>query len=267
MKRKLLILIMLLPALLFAQPKTERCGACVLFNDTAVIFNHHESFALHSVMKFPQAIYVADYLNRNGLALTDTIVVDKAKLMQDTWSPMLVMFEGRSAFSYAELLELSLAQSDNNACDILFKHCGKPKVVTKFLHKLGFPNIHIRFTERQLHKNPAKAIENNATPWEMVRLFQWFYNHKDDNQYLTFVWNTMAKCSTGLKRIPAAIPEGATIVHKTGTGFPNGDGTQDMNDAGVIILPDGRCVFIAIFLPNSKSENEIAELAKQMLPK
>ena len=67
---------MLLPTLLFAQPKTERWGACVLFNDTAVIFNHHESFALHSVMKFPQAIYVADYLNRNGLALTDTIVVD-----------------------------------------------------------------------------------------------------------------------------------------------------------------------------------------------
>ena len=267
MKRKLLILIMLLPALLFAQPKTERYGACVLFNDTAVIFNHHESFALHSVMKFPQAIYVADYLNRNGLALTDTIVVDKAKLMQDTWSPMLKMFEGKKAFSYAELLELSLAQSDNNACDILFEHCGKPKAVTKFLHKLGFPYIHIRFTERQLHKSPAKAIENNATPWEMVRLLEWFYNHKDDNQYLTFVWNTMSKCSTGLKRIPAAIPEGATIVHKTGTGFPNGDGTQDMNDAGIVILPDGRCVFIVIFIPNSKSENEIAELAKQLLPK
>ena len=171
------------------------------------------------------------------------------------------------AFSYAELLELSLAQSDNNACDILFKHCGKPKAVTKFLHNHGFREIHIRFTEWQLHKNPAKAIKNSSTPYEMVSLFQWFYNHKDDNQYLTFVWNTMAKCSTGLKRIPAAIPEGATIVHKTGTGFPNGDGTQDMNDAGVVILPDGRCVFIAIFIPNSKSENEIAELAKQMLPK
>ncbi|MBR5029346.1 MAG: serine hydrolase [Bacteroidales bacterium] len=266
MKRELLILIMLLPALLFAQPKTERWGACVSHDYTEGI-NVRESFALHSVMKFPQAIYVADYLNRNGLALTDTIVVDKAKLMQDTWSPMLKMFEGRRDFSYAELLELSLAQSDNNACDILFEHCGKPKVVTKFLHKLGFPNIHIRFTERQLHKNPAKAIENNATPWEMVRLFEWLYNHKDDNQYLTFVWNTMSKCSTGLKRIPAAIPEGATIVHKTGTGFPNGDGTQDMNDAGVVILPDGRCVFIAIFIANSKSENEIAELAKQLLPK
>ncbi len=258
---------MLLPTLLFAQPKTEKWGACVSHNHTAGLFNADESFALHSVMKFLQAIYMADYLNRNGLALTDTIVVDKAKLMKDTWSPMLKMFEGRRAFSYAELLELSLAQSDNNACDILFKHCGKPKVVTKFLHKLGFPNIHIQFTERQLHKSPAKAIENNATPWEMVRLLEWFYNHKDDNQYLTFVWNTMSNCSTGLKRIPAAIPEGATIVHKTGTGFPNGDGTQDMNDAGVVILPDGRCVFIAIFIQNSKSENEIAELAKHLLPK
>ena len=43
---------------------------------------------MHSVMKFPQALYVADYLSRKGVDLDDTIVVDKADLMQDTWSPM-----------------------------------------------------------------------------------------------------------------------------------------------------------------------------------
>ncbi len=239
-------------------------GACIMRNDSISGVNQNEHFAMHSVMKFPQALYVADYLNRKGLALDDTIVVDKAELMQDTWSPMLKRFESKMAFSYAELLELSLVQSDNNACELLFKHCGKPKVVEKYMRKLGFRDIHVRMTEEQMHKNPAKAIENSSTPAEMARLFEWFYHHKDDNQYLSFIWKTMADCSTGLKRIPAAIPEDARIVHKTGTGFPS-EGLQDMNDAGIILMPDGSHVIIAVFTTNSPSEAVVAYIAKQLL--
>ena len=283
------LLFLIIPTLLFAQQKVEKYGACMIRNDSVSGVNQNERFAMHSVMKFPQALYVADYLNRKGLALDDTIVVDKAELMQDTWSPMLKQFEGKGtlnsiracsrsaelmqaslssrlpeAFSYAELLELSLGQSDNNACELLFKYCGKPKAVEKYMRKLGFRDIHVRMTEEQMHKNPAKAIENSSTPAEMVRLFEWFYHHKDDNQYLTFIWKAMADCSTGLKRIPAAIPADARIVHKTGTGFPS-EGLQNMNDAGIILMPDGSYVIIAVFTTHSPSEAVIADIAKQLL--
>ena len=240
-------------------------GACIMQNGSIVGINEDKPFAMHSVMKFPQALYIADYLSRKGLALDDTIVVDKADLMQDTWSPMLKRFEGKMAFSYAELLELSLGQSDNNACELLFKYCGKPKAIEKYMRKLGFHDIHVRMTEKQMHKNPTKAIENSSTPAEMARLFEWFYHHKDDNQYLTFIWKAMADCSTGLKRIPAAIPEDARIVHKTGTGFPLPEGVQDMNDAGFILMPDGGHVFIAVFTTNSPSETVVADIARQLL--
>ena len=265
MKQLLLLLFLIIPTLLFAQQKVEKYGACMIRNDSVSGVNQNERFAMHSVMKFPQALYVADYLSRKGLALDDTIVVDKADLMQDTWSPMLKRFEGKKAFSYAELLELSLGQSDNNACELLFKLCGKPKAVEKYMRRLGFHDINIRMTEEQMHKNPAKAIENSSTPAEMVRLFEWFYYHKDDNQYLTFIWKAMADCSTGQKRIPAAIPEDTRIVHKTGTGFPSSDGVQDMNDAGIILMPDGNHVIIAVFVPHSPSEAVIANIARQLL--
>ena len=124
---------------------------------------------MHSVMKFPQALYVANYLSRKGLDLDDTIVVDKADLMQDTWSPMLKLFEGKKAFSYAELLELSLVQSDNNASELLFRFCGKPKAVEKYMRKLGFHDIHIRRTEAQMPKTPAKDIEHSSTTTQKVR--------------------------------------------------------------------------------------------------
>ena len=259
------LLFLIIPTLLSAQPKVEKYGACIMRNDSISGVNQNERFAMHSVMKFPQALYVADYLYRKGLDLYDTIVVDKADLMQDTWSPMLKRFEGKMVFSYAELLELSLGQSDNNACELLFKHCGKPKVVEKYMRKLGFYDIHARMTEKQMHKHPTKAIENCSTPAEMVRLFEWFYHHKDDNQYLTFIWKTMANCSTGQKRIPAAIPTDAHIVHKTGTGFPMPEGVQDMNDAGIILMPDGSHAIIAVFTTHSPSEAVIANIARQLL--
>ena len=263
--RKIVTLIYALVAVSCWAQEPTKYGACIMRNDSIIDINENERFAMHSVMKFPQALCVADYLSRKGLDLDDTIVVDKADLMQDTWSPMLKQFEGKMAFSYAQLLELSLGQSDNNASELLFKFCGKPKAVEKYMRKLGFHDIHIRMTEEQIHKNPAKAIENSSTPAEMVRLFEWFYHHKDDNRYLTFIWKAMADCSTGLKRIPAAIPADARIVHKTGTGFPSAEGLQDMNDAGIILMPDGSHVIIAIFTKQSSSEAVIVNIAKQLL--
>lgn len=245
--------------------ESKSYGACIMRNDSIVGINEDKPFAMHSVMKFPQALYVADYLSRKGLDLDDTIVVDKAELMQDTWSPMLKRFEGKTAFSFAELLELSLGQSDNNASELLFKFCGRPKAVEKYMRKLGFHDMHVRMTEEQIHKNPAKAIENSSTPAEMVRLFEWFYHHKDDNRYLTFIWKAMADCSTGLKRIPAAISADARIVHKTGTGFPSAEGLQDMNDAGIILMLDGSHAIIAVFTTNSSSEAVIANITRQLL--
>ncbi len=147
----------------------------------------------------------------------------------------------------------------------LLLECGKPKAVEKYMRKLGFPDIHVRKTEEQMHKNPTKAIENNSTPAEMVRLFEWFYHHKDDNQYLAFIWKAMAECSTGLKRIPAAIPANARIVHKTDTGFPLPEGVQDMNDAGIILMPDGSYAIIAVFTTQLPSETVIADIARQLL--
>jgi beta-lactamase class A len=73
-------------------------------------------------MKFPQALYVADFLIRSNFDLNTEVIVRKDELLQDTWSPMVKTFEGEKAFTYSELLALSLQQSDNNACDILFEH-------------------------------------------------------------------------------------------------------------------------------------------------
>ena len=171
--------------------------------------------------------FLADYLNSNNLSTSDSILVKKEELDTTTWSPMLATFEGSRHFTFAELLQWSLAYSDNNACDLLFKHCGSPTEVEAYLNKNGFNDIHIRFTEKEMKQQPQKAVDNSATPNEMIRLLEWFYLRKNDNSIISFIWDTMAKCNTGRERIYASLPDNYSLVHKTGSGFPTPQGEQD----------------------------------------
>ena len=61
--------------------------------------NATSRFPMYSVMKFPQALYVADFLIRNNIELDTEVIVRKDKLMQDTWSPMLSTFENHAVRS------------------------------------------------------------------------------------------------------------------------------------------------------------------------
>ena len=75
----------------------------------------------------------------------------------------------------------------------------------------------------------------------------------------------MAECNTGSNRIAAAVPQNSIFVHKTGSGFPSPNGLQDRNDVGIIILPDNRHIAIAVFASNSKSENDVADIARKCI--
>ena len=116
-------------------------GASIMNGELYCGHQEDSAFAMHSVMKFPQALYVADYLHKKGLTLSDSVLVHKDSLDAETWSPMLSIFEGACYFTFAELIEWSLKQSDNNACDLLFASCGQPGAVEKYIHTLGFKDI------------------------------------------------------------------------------------------------------------------------------
>ena len=264
MKPSRLILVLLaLPVALFAQ--TGNVGACFIKGDTCIMVNEDQSFPMHSVMKFPQALYVANYLEKNDLRLDSQVLVRREDLVSETWSPMLKMVDDEARFSFGELLSLSLQQSDNNACDILFERCGSPADVEDYIKSIGFQDIQIRMTERQMHDSPTFAVENNCTPKAMARLFEWFYHHHNDTESFRYVWDCMAACHTGEGRIPAVVPDGAVVVHKTGTGFSSHEGASDMNDAGIVLFPDGQYFVVAVFVRSSNSETQVAEIVRQML--
>ena len=260
------IIIIALLSTISVNAQSEVIGGCVKKDGMAYGTNATSRFPMYSVMKFPQALYVADYLTRNNIALNTEVIVRKENLMQDTWSPMLKTFEGERAFTYSELLALSLQQSDNNACDILFKQCGGPKTVERYIRNLGFKDIRIQKTEKQMHANPALSNKNWCTPQAMVELLDWFITHHNDNEPLRYIWKLMEECQTGKDRLPAAVPNTAKVVHKTGTGYPLPSGQPSgISDVGIIIREDGQQFPIAIFISNPSSQSKISNMAKQLL--
>ena len=263
---RILIIIFAFASTITVDAQNEEIGACVKKGGMTSGINATRRFPMYSVMKFPQALYVADFLTRNNIDLNTEVLVRKEELLQDTWSPMLNTFEDQRIFTYSELLALSLQQSDNNACDILFERCGGPRAVDKYLRDLGFKDIRIQKTEKQMHDTPALSEQNWCTPQSMVTLLEWFIAHHNDNELLRYIWKLMAECQTGGDRLPAAVPNSAKVVHKTGTGYPLPSGLPSgICDVGIIILDNGQQLPIAVFITNPSSQSRISDVAKQLL--
>ena len=84
-------------------------------------------------------------------------------------------------------------------------------------------------------------------------LLEYFWSVRDADGYMAFIWDTMCGCRTGEARIPGRIQGNVqAIAHKTGTGDLLPDGRiSAVNDAGIIVLPDGSHISLAVFVSDA----------------
>jgi beta-lactamase class A len=70
----------------------------------------------------------------------------------------------------------------------------------------------------------------------------------------------MENCRTGTRRIPALLPTGALVAHKTGSL------NNTSSDIGIITAPDGRSIAVAIYVTGqgtrANREARIASIAR-----
>ena len=70
----------------------------------------------------------------------------------------------------------------------------------------------------------------------------------------------MVETTTGPKRLNGLLPKGTIVAHKTGSSGADDSGiTAALNDIGIVTLPDGRKFAIAVFVSNSKENEETNE--------
>ena len=167
------------------------------------------------------------------------------------------MIGGRSA---ARLMELMITRSDNIATDQLLANLGGPSTIQQWLTFNNLTGIRVDRTIAQLLRDPRDLQDRRdvATPTAMVTLL-----HKlDSGNVLTadsraVLFDLMARCQTGTKRIRALLPAGTRVEDKTGT--LNGV----TNDIGFITMPDGHRVAVAVFARGGRERQAgIAEAAR-----
>ena len=233
-------------------------GVAVVFGDgdTLVVNNGHR-YPTMSVYKFHQALAVLDHLERRGLPLTTRIPVRKSDLLPDTWSPLREACPGGGRFTVAELLAYSVAQSDNNVCDLLFRFLGGPEIVNRYIAGLDAGEVAIVADEETMHRHTDNQYLNWTTPLAAVRLLERFRRGELlSAAYGDFLLETMFATETGPDKLRGLLPADVAVAHKTGSAFRDAQGVMVAdNDIGIVRLPDGRSYSIAVFVMDSREDD------------
>lgn len=219
-----------------------------------------ERFPMQSVYKYHLALTVLNLVEKGKIQLKDKIVIRKEDLLP-YYSPLREKYpEGNVELSIDELIQYAVSESDNVACDILFRFIGGPAVVNDYLLSLDINDISVVATEEEMHKIWDVQYRNWSTPRAAAELLSRFKNKMILKSTYEYLWSAMTKTKTGPKRLKGLLPEGTIIAHKTGTGPENNDGmTSATNDIGIITLPNGNSFAIAVFVSDSYETMETNE--------
>lgn len=229
-------------------------GIMDLKSRETLLLNDKHKFPMQSVFKFPLAMAVLDQVDKSKLLLTQKIHIAKTDLNPDTWSPLQKKFpEGDFDVSIEELLSYTVSQSDNNACDILFKLVGGPENVNTYIHSLGVKDINIVATEEEMSKGWAVQYTNWCKPSAMLQLLDVFYEGKTLSKSSNdFLMKIMVETSTGPNKIKGLLPKDTKVAHKTGASGTNDKGiTAASNDVGIITLPNGKDIAVVLFVSDT----------------
>lgn len=233
-----------------------------------------EAFPMASVVKIAVAATYLAEVDAGRRSLTKMIPLDESIRSGSDGIGRLMPHPGVT-LSTANLIELMLTVSDNTATDVLIADLGGTKMVQGWLDRnrvvgvridreiarlvldnLGLPMLAGKTAAQTLWASDPLTVEaravavasfdvdprDTASPLAIAR----FLARLDKGEMLkppsrALLFDVMARCRTGADRIPAGVPPGTPVAHKTGTlaGISN--------DVGIVTLPDKRRIAIAVF--------------------
>lgn len=220
--------------------------------------NGDQHYPMQSVFKFHIAMAVLNQVDKGKFSLSQKIHIKKSDLLPNTWSPIREAHpNGEVDLPLSEIIKYTVAQSDNNGCDILMRLLGGPKPINDYIHSLGVKDVAIQANEEEMHREWNVQFSNWSTPKAITELLVKFYTKNLlSKESFNFLWTTMVETSTGVNRIKGQLPKGTIVGHKTGTSDTNKAGiTAAINDMGIVRLPNGKHYAIAVFVCNTR-ENE-----------
>lgn len=252
--------------------KKMNVGVSVKIDDKFIFtLNGNKSFPLMSVFKFYVALAVFDNMDINGIDLDYMINVHRDDIRENTYSPLREKNGVRPLkISIKELVNYAITYSDNNACDILIGYVGGIKKVNDYIKSLGVDNFAIVVDENDMHVDEKNQYLNISTPNSLVNLIELFYTKSlFSRRYKDFLIDAMIRTTAGQNKIKGLLPSNVVVGHKTGSSSRiNGVKVAD-NDAGFVVLKNGKVYFISILISDSNETDEdnaevIAKISREI---
>lgn len=217
--------------------------------------NGDKKLPMMSVFKFHMACAALDLVDKGRLSLDQKVFIKKSELY-NTWSPFKKQYpEGNIEITLSEVIDYTVALSDNNLCDILIDLIGGTQTVQKFMNSKGVKDFQIKHSERGMALNGWNSLyENYTSTNSTVQLLKKFYDGKLLSKKSTdYLMNIMLGTQTGTNKLVEQLPKGTPAAHKTGSSsIKDNILTIAENDMGIITLPNGKHYAIAVYVSNSK---------------
>ena len=157
-----------------------------------------------------------------------------------------------------ELVRYSLVESDGTASDVLLRLAGGPLTVTKYLRSLGISNLVIANSEMDM--SWQRQYDDWCTPEAAVQLLVILEKGTAGSESSRdLLLQYMQETDTGKNRIRKLLPKGTTVADKTVASGTQDGRTAATNDTGLVTLPDGRYMAIAIFVIDAEASDEIRD--------
>lgn len=249
-----------------------RVGVSIMLLETgkSADFDGDQRFPMQSVYKLPIGMAVLNIVDSGKLSLEQKVRVEKGDLVPPALhSPIRDKYpNGGIDLSVRELLRYMVSESDGTACDVFLRTVVGPDQVTGYLHGLNILGIVVATTEKEMARDEMVQYQNWATPKAAVALLAALHEGRGlSASSRTLLLQLMTETTTGPGRIKGMLPTGTTVAHKTGTSGTLGGLTRATNDVGLITLPDGNHLAIAVFVSDSRAnpatrEGVIAKIAR-----
>ncbi len=257
-------------------------AAQIAGGDTIIGLNADDTFPMASAYKMAIVGKVLAMVDEGVLRLDQMVDVPPESYVPSSVVAANFRHPG-VALSVANLIDVTIVQSDNTAADTLMALAGGPAAVTDWLRKIGIEGMRVDRTTAEIgsdiqaimeaegsHGDPSSPAvpafdadpRDQATPNQMLHLLILLTEGKvlkPDTR--DFLLGAMERTVTGPERIRGLLPTGTQVAHKTGTAG------GIANDVGFVTLPDGRRFAVAIFTmgsttPPTDRDRAVAETAR-----
>jgi beta-lactamase class A len=247
----------------FAAEASGKVGVAALDLETGEYFSMNDDghYPMQSVYKLPISLAAIRMYEKERLNIEENVTVGKDDLVgPKLHSPIRDKFPNGTEMSARELIRYAMEESDGTASDVLLRLVGGPENVQAYLTTIGISDMKVLNTENEMAANWQTQYENWSTPGAAVALLQALYEGRalSSETGRELILQMMTNSTPGPGRIRGRL-EDARVAHKTGTSGTQNGVTAATNDIGLVTLPNGKHMAIAVFVTDSTADEKTRE--------